>query len=83
MMKITFKTLLAGALLLAPAFGYTRLVDGGGTPLRRIDNKGIQYYINSGIVPGATSDAISVPVKVVSDSSDPGDRHPRRVRLVE
>ena len=71
MMKSTFKTLLAGTLLLAPAFGYTRLVDGGGTPLRRIDNKGIQYYINSGIVPGATSDAISVPVKVVSDSSDP------------
>ena len=71
MMKRTFKTLLAGTLLLAPAFGYTRLVDGGGTPLRRIDNKGIQYYINSGIVPGATSDAISVPVKVVSDSSDP------------
>lgn len=71
MMKSTFKTLLAGSLLLAPAFGYSRLTDAGGTPLRRIDNKGIQYYINSGIVPGATSDAISVPVKVVSDSSDP------------
>lgn len=70
-MNRTFRTLLAGALLLVPAFGYTRLVDATGTPLRRIDTKGIQYYINTGIVPGAISSAISVPVKVMSDFSDP------------
>lgn len=70
-MNRTVRTLMAGALLFAPAFGYTRLVDSTGTPLRRVDTKGIQYYINSGIVPGAMSSAISVPVKVMSDNSDP------------
>ncbi len=70
-MNRTLKIFSTGALLLAPAFGYIRSVDSTGTPIRRVDNKAIQYYINSAIVPGATSDAISVPVKVVSDSSDP------------
>ncbi|MCU1324780.1 MAG: hypothetical protein JWN34_150, partial [Bryobacterales bacterium] len=69
------RVLAAGALLLAPAFGYIRLnssVDSGpAVPLRRYDNRAIQYYINDKVAAGATSSATGASVKVIADSSDP------------
>src|SRR5436189_206395 len=62
-------------LVLTPAFGYIclRYQEAGGASIfyKRIDTKGIQYYINNLVVPGATSSAIGAQVKVMSDNSDP------------
>ena len=74
-MNRAIRTAVALALVLTPAFGYIRAgyTEAGGAfiPYRRIDTKGIQFYINNLVVPGATSGAIGAQVKVVSDNSDP------------
>ncbi|HXJ43882.1 MAG TPA: matrixin family metalloprotease, partial [Bryobacteraceae bacterium] len=69
-MNRALKISAAIALSMVPAFGYIRsgFSDGGVFfPIKRGDNKGIQFYINNLVVPGATSGG----VKVISDSSDP------------
>jgi len=72
----TLRMVTAGVLLLAPAFGYIRIgyIEASSTtfiPLKRTDNKAIQFYINDKIVAGASSSAIGASVKVISDGSDP------------
>jgi uncharacterized protein (TIGR03437 family) len=61
-------------LALAPAlFGYVRLNTGGATPvaLQRIDNTGIQFYVNNLVVPGVTSNATGNKVTVITANSNP------------
>ena len=69
------KRILLAVLLAAPAAdAYIRLYfpeAGVPVPLRRPDNKGIQFYLNSQLVAGATSSVGVNNTKVISDSSDP------------
>ena len=61
-------------LLLAPTcFGYISQVtaDSQQTPLTRSDNTGIQFYLNSQIVPGVQSSASGSTVTVISSDSNP------------
>jgi uncharacterized protein (TIGR03437 family) len=57
------------------AFGYIRqsFVDAKGVvvPVQRIDNTGIQFYLNNLIVPGVQSSASGSAVTVISPGSDP------------
>jgi hypothetical protein len=61
-------------LTLAPCLlGYIRLNTGETTPvvLQRVDNTGIQFYLNSQIMPGATSSASGKTVTVITANSNP------------
>jgi uncharacterized protein (TIGR03437 family) len=61
-------------LTLAPCLlGYIRLTTGETTPvaLQRVDNTGIQFYLNSQIMPGATSSASGKTVTVITANSNP------------
>ncbi len=69
------RALFAILMLGVPAAeAYIRIsyVDSGNTvPVRRRDNKAIQYYLNSQVVAGASSSVSGAAVKVMSDGSDP------------
>ncbi len=69
------RILVSILLIAAPAAdAYIRLYfpeAGVPVPLRRPDNRGIQFYLNSQVVAGATSSVGVSNTKVVSDSSDP------------
>ncbi len=54
-------------------FGYIRETtsDSSPVPVFRTDNTGIQFLLNSGVVPGAQSSASGSAVTVISTGSDP------------
>jgi len=61
------------ALVLASAgFGYVRQqVSGTTTPLVRVDNTGIRFYLNQQIAPGMQSSASGSTVTVITSDSNP------------
>lgn len=66
----------AGVLVaISPAQAYIRSVvtfsDGTTVPVYRTDNKAIQFYVNSGIVPNLQSSASGSAVTVISPGSNP------------
>ena len=61
-------------LALAPClYGYARLNNGQSpaAALQRIDNTAIQFYLNNGVTPGATSSASGSNVTVITANSNP------------
>jgi uncharacterized protein (TIGR03437 family) len=67
-------TLPIAALLTAiPGFGYIRQILPGmpSVPLVRVDNTGIQFYLNSQIVPGMPSPVSGSSVTVITAGSNP------------
>ena len=61
-------------LLAVSSFGYIRLTTSGTppVPIQRVDNTGIQFYLNSLIVAGATSSQTGGgSMTVISANSNP------------